>query len=114
MQTRATLGQWPECRPGWLTPATRPHALAACVEAMFAYDPAVVLPSVEAPIVALVAADPEGTRAAALGEIQGVLAAAGRAPIRVAASFASLGHNLMRYRPREVTAALLELASTIP
>src|SRR6185369_12997197 len=90
-----------------LTPATRPHAVAASVGAMFQYDPLVVLPSVEAPIVALQAADDEeGTHGRALAEVQRELAAAGRPPIRVA-RFPDAGHNLMRYRPREVTAAIL-------
>jgi hypothetical protein len=78
---------------------------------MFAYRPQVVLPSVEAPIVALAAADDdEGTARLGLDAAQSALAAASRAPIRVA-SFPADGHNLLRYRPREVCAAILALAS---
>jgi pimeloyl-ACP methyl ester carboxylesterase len=96
-----------------LTPATRPHALAGCVEAMFKYDPIAVLPSLAAPIVALAAGDDdEATGAAALHAAGQAVAAAGRGPIRVA-HFPDTGHNLMRYRPREVGAAVLALASTI-
>jgi pimeloyl-ACP methyl ester carboxylesterase len=112
-QERAARFTVVEAHSKRLTPAARPHALAACVEAMFAYNPAVVLPSVEAPIVALIAGrDADATRLRALGEMQRVMVAAARPPIRVAA-FSGVGHNLMRYRPREVTAAVLGLASTI-
>jgi pimeloyl-ACP methyl ester carboxylesterase len=80
---------------------------------MFAYRPVDVLASVEAPIVALAAVDDEeGRSRAALDEVQGALRTAGRAPIRVA-RFPDVGHNLMRYRPREVGAAILGLTSTI-
>jgi pimeloyl-ACP methyl ester carboxylesterase len=96
-----------------LTPATRPHAVAASVESMFGYDPARVLASVEAPIVALRAADDEErTHERSLAAAEAALAAAGRRPIRVAA-FPDSGHNLMRYRPREVAAAILSVARTL-
>ena len=94
-----------------LTLATRPHAVAGAVEAMFGYDPLVVLPSVDARIVALRAADDEeGTHGRALVEMQAVLAAAGRPAMRVGA-YPDAGHNLMRYRPREVSAAILAVAT---
>ena len=85
-----------------LTPVTRPHVMAGSVGAMFGYDPLAILPSVEAPIVALAAADDdEGTSRASLVDAQRALAAAGRPPIRVV-RLPDAGHNLMRYRPREV------------
>ena len=63
-----------------------------------------------APIVALAAADDEtGSRAKALTAASDARAAAGRARIR-AASFGHDGHNLMRYRPEAVTAAILSVA----
>ena len=97
-----------------LTPATRPHAVRGSVEAMFLHDPLVVLPLVEVPIVALRAADDNsGTHAEALAEAQAALVAAGRPLIRVA-SFPDAGHNLLRYRPREVVGAILSLAGTLP
>ncbi len=49
---RATVVEVPA---GKVVPATRPHAVAGAVESMFAYDPLLVLPSVEGRIVALVA-----------------------------------------------------------
>jgi predicted alpha/beta hydrolase len=77
---------------------------------MFRYDPLVALAAVRAPVVALVAADDEeGRRAAALVRASDVRAAAGLRRIR-AASFAHDGHNLMRYRPESVSAAILSVA----
>jgi pimeloyl-ACP methyl ester carboxylesterase len=47
---------------------------------------------------------------AALATVERALASAGRPPIRVA-TFPGAGHNLMRYHPVEVTAAILAVAS---
>jgi pimeloyl-ACP methyl ester carboxylesterase len=96
-----------------LTPSTRPHAVTGAVEAMFEYDPSIVLPTVAAPILALKAADDEeGTHAQSLAAAQRALAAAGRPSIRVA-TFPDAGHNLMRYRPQAVAAAILALTGTL-
>ncbi len=81
-----------ETPAGRLVPATRPHALAACVEAMFGYRPGATLARVSAPIVALAATTPPP--------------GPGLPPIGVTVLDAA-GHNLMRYRPDEVTAAIL-------
>ena len=106
-QQRAARATVVETHAGRVVPATRPHALEACVRTMFAYDPLAVLPEVEAPITALIGADDEvGSRAAALTEVSAARVAAGRGPIAVRA-FPHVGHNLMRYRPDEVTAAIL-------
>lgn len=88
LAARATVVETPA---GRLVPATRPHALAACVEAMFAYRPADVLGAVQAPIVALVATS--------------TLPGAGLPPMRVI-EVEAIGHNLLRYRPDEVAAAI--------
>ena len=96
-----------------LIPATRPHAVRASVEAMFRYDPLEVLPALLPRIVALAAADDEeATSARSLATAQEVLRIAARPLIRVA-RFPDAGHNLMRYRPREVTAAILAVAGTL-
>jgi pimeloyl-ACP methyl ester carboxylesterase len=77
---------------------------------MFEYDPERTLAAIDAPTVALLAADDEsGSRAKALARADAARQAAGRAPIRLV-SFGRDGHNLMRYRPDEVTAAILEVA----
>lgn len=108
-QERAARATVVETHAGHVVPSIRPHALARSVEAMFAYRPAVVLPSVEAPILALLAADDEeGTRAAALAGVQRALAAAGRLPMGVY-RFPADAHNLMRYRPAELSAAILRV-----
>ncbi len=109
-QDRAARATVVETHAGKVVPATRPHALEACVRTMFLYDPEVALAAVAAPVVALLAADDEtGSRAKALARASAAREGAGRAPIRVV-SFGRDGHNLMRYRPEAVTAAILEVA----
>lgn len=108
-QERAARSAVVEVPAGRVVPATRPHALAASVGAMLAYRPVDVLAAVSAPIVALVAADGEGgAKTEALASTQAALADVGHPPILVA-RFPSDGHNLMRYRPAAVAAALLAL-----
>jgi pimeloyl-ACP methyl ester carboxylesterase len=95
---------------GRVVPSSRPHAIAGSVAAMFAYRPNETLAAVTAPIAALVAADDEdGTRTSALDAVHRTLAAMGRPLIRVA-RFPNDGHNLLRHRPAEVTAAILAVA----
>jgi pimeloyl-ACP methyl ester carboxylesterase len=100
-----------ETHAGRVVPATRPHALEATVRTMFGYDPLAVLPRVAAPILALIASDDEaGSRGAALRGASDARQLAGRAAIEVVA-LPGIGHNLMRYRPVEVTAAILAFAA---
>lgn len=109
-QERAARAAVVELPAGRVVASSRPHAVAGSVAAMLAYRPLDVLPAVRAPIVALAAADDEdGTRARSLAEAQAALAAADRPPIRVA-RFPSLGHNLVRYRPAHVAAAIVAVA----
>lgn len=84
-----------ETQAGRLVPSTRPHALTACVEAMFGYRPAATLSRVSAPIVALAATSPPP--------------GPDLPPIDVS-TLEATGHNLMRYRPAEVTGAILGVA----
>ena len=99
-----------ETHAGKVVPSTRPHAAEASVRAMFGYNPLATLPAVTAPVVALAAADDEtGSRAVALTAASDARAAAGRSRIR-AASFGHDAHNLMRYRPEAVSAAILSVA----
>lgn len=112
-QERAARASVVELPVGRLELAARPHVLAACVEAMYAYRPTETLAAVAAPVVALVAGgDPDGRRAAALAAVDRVRRLADRAPLR-RASFEGAGHNLMRYRPVEVAAAILDLAGAL-
>lgn len=93
-QERAARAAVVETPAGRLVPATRPHALEATVRSMFGYRPDEVLSRVAAPIVVVrrpadVVGTPPPAAAAAVLEVD--------AP----------GHNLLRYRPDEVTAAIV-------
>jgi hypothetical protein len=73
---------------------------------MFTYDPLATLTAFSGPVTALSAADDEtGTRAKALAAVSSARVAAGREAI-VQIPFRHDGHNLMRYRPGEVAAAI--------
>lgn len=105
-QERAARATVVETHAGRVVPATRPHALEASVRSMFTYDPVTTLSAVAAPVVALAAADDDaGSRASAVAAVSAAREAAGRAPIE-RVSFGHVGHNLMRYRPREVAAVI--------
>ncbi len=108
-QERAARATVVETHAGKVVPATRPHALEASVRAMFAYEPVSALTSVPGPIVALVAAsDAAGPRVRALASVSTARADRGLTRIR-ASSFPHTGHNLMRYRPDAVCAAILSV-----
>lgn len=98
-QERAARAFVVETPAGRLVPATRPHALEASVRTMFRYDPTLVLRRVRAPVVAVRRLTPgdEGATPAGTAVPPGVELVEVRAP----------GHNLLRYRPDEVTAAIL-------
>jgi pimeloyl-ACP methyl ester carboxylesterase len=109
-QERVARSAVVETHAGKVVPSARPHATEATVRTMFEYAPLAVLPDIEAPIVALRAADDEtGTRAAALDDASAARRSTGREPIATIA-FEGVGHNMMRYRPREVAAAILSVA----
>jgi pimeloyl-ACP methyl ester carboxylesterase len=91
-QDRAARATIVETPAGRVVQATRPHALEASVRAMFDYRPSEVLARVEATIVGLAATSP--------------LPGPGLPPIEMI-RLDAVGHNLMRYRPDEVTAAIL-------
>jgi pimeloyl-ACP methyl ester carboxylesterase len=99
-----------ETHAGRVVPVTRPHVLQASVRAMFAYDPMAIVPRIDAPVVILVAAgsadDAPGARDQALDTVAAAREATGRAPLTIV-SFRHDGHNLMRYRPDAVSAAIL-------
>jgi pimeloyl-ACP methyl ester carboxylesterase len=102
-----------ETHAGRVVSATRPHALEASVRTMFAYDPLAVVPSVEAPVRALLASDDEsGSRGAALAGVSAAREQASRSAIAVS-SFPGAGHNLMRYRPVDVAAAIMGFAAAV-
>jgi pimeloyl-ACP methyl ester carboxylesterase len=113
-QERAARTEVVETAAGRVKLAIHRHALAASVGALWTYEPAAVLPAVDAEIVALVARDDEaGRHLEALREMAAARAAVGRSPIR-AASFPGLGHNLMRYVPDAVVTAIRAAADPRP
>jgi pimeloyl-ACP methyl ester carboxylesterase len=113
-QQRAARAAVDEKPAGHVASVVRAYALRGSVEALFSYRPRTALATVAAPILIAVAesgaADDETTRERrlALDDVVRIRAAAGLpAPdIRV---FPGAGHNLMRYRAAELSAALLEL-----
>ena len=99
-QERAARAAVVETPAGRLVSATRPHALEACVRTMFAYRPAAVLPRVTAEVVVVRRTTPGDEDETGVGD--------GRAGRRAGVvDVAAPGHNLLRYRPDEVTAAIL-------
>jgi pimeloyl-ACP methyl ester carboxylesterase len=110
-QQQAAQADVVELPAGRVVSSSRPHAIAGSVAAMFDYRPVEVLAAVDAPIVALMAAEDEAhSRAGALDEVVQAVAARGGSPIQVA-RFPGDGHNLPRYRPAEVSAAILWVAA---
>ena len=111
-QERAARDAVVETAAGHVVRAVRPHVIEALVAAMFAWDPAPVLARVQAPVAALVAlgGGETETRVAELRRAAGTRLAAGHGPVGVA-PFPGIGHNLPRYRPADVAAAILELGT---
>jgi pimeloyl-ACP methyl ester carboxylesterase len=110
-QERAARDSVVETAAGRVVPGVRAHVVEAAAQTMFEYDPAEVLALAEAPVLVLVAlgaGDPArtGVRLSELGRAAGARVAAGRDPVRVA-GYPAVGHNLMRYRPADVAAAIL-------
>lgn len=101
-QERAARAAVVETPAGRLVSATRPHALVASVRTMFTYRPEAVLATVTAPIVAIRRITPGDQAAATPGEATPL----GRLGLTIV-DIAAPGHNLLRYRPDEVTAAIL-------
>ena len=98
-QEQAARAAVVETPAGRLLPSTRPHALEACVRTMFDYRPDDVLPRVTAPVIAIHRTTPGDD------DTTGI---AGTTPpgVRVV-DLSAPGHNLLRYRPDEVTQAIL-------
>jgi pimeloyl-ACP methyl ester carboxylesterase len=110
-QERAARATVAEVPAGHVVPATRRHALTGVVRALFAYRPE-ALAGVGAPVAILIAGEPEAERLAALDAALAQRAATGLPPATVA-TFPGSGHNLMRYQPEAVSAAIERAALTI-
>jgi pimeloyl-ACP methyl ester carboxylesterase len=114
-QDRAARDGVVETAAGHVLRSVRPHVVAAVVRAMVGYEPAAALAAVVAPVTALVAfatGDVE-LRLAELRRTAEARAAAGHGPIAVA-GFSADAHNLLRYRPAEVAAAILGATDPVP
>jgi pimeloyl-ACP methyl ester carboxylesterase len=109
-QERAARDAVVETAAGKVVRAVRPHVVEALVRTMFGYEPITVLREVAAPVIALAAlAGAQDVRLDELRRSAAARAEAGHRPVRVA-GYPSTGHNLMRYRPADVTAAILEVS----
>lgn len=113
-QERAARAAVDEKHAGHIGPATRPHAMRGSIAAMFDYRPIETLAGLTMPIQIEVAesgaADDESARerTIALEDVVRARQAVGLAAPDVR-HFPGAGHNLMRYRPAELSAALIEL-----
>jgi pimeloyl-ACP methyl ester carboxylesterase len=106
-QEQAARSTVVEVPAGKVVPAVRPHALAGSVEAMFSYDPSGALAELDLPVIAVMAGGQDATdKRDALARLQLLRRQHGRDPIRVV-DLGDVGHTLMRYRPVEVSAAIL-------
>jgi len=113
-QERAARAAVDEKHAGHVGLVTRVHALRGSIEAMFHYRPIEILGSLPMPIQIAVAesgaADDETARERriALDDVVRERADAGLSPPDIR-HFSGAGHNLMRYRPAELSDALLDL-----
>ena len=112
-QERAARDAVVETAAGHVVKAVRPHVVEAMVRAMFEEDPALALAAVDAPITILIAGGApeveartrEATRCA---ETRVAVGGSGIDVVVVP----RVGHNLMRYAPEVVGAAILALAGS--
>jgi pimeloyl-ACP methyl ester carboxylesterase len=113
-QERAARATVDEKHAGHVAPVTRGFALRGCIEAMFSYRPAESLAPLSQPLLIAVAesgsADDEGQRERrlALDDVLRRRLELGLPPPAIE-RFAGAGHNLMRYRPAELSSALARL-----
>ncbi len=115
-QERAARAQVSERHAGHVGPVTKGSVVRRCVAAMYGYDPLEALTQVRCPLTVLVAGattaddEDERERRLAIDDAQAARAAAGLAPM-VVHVFEGAGHDLMRYRPLELTRELEVLAA---
>ncbi|GAC1667478.1 MAG: hypothetical protein NVS9B8_09400 [Candidatus Limnocylindrales bacterium] len=103
-QERAARSAVVETAAGRLVSATRPHALEAAVRTMFEYRPQALLGRVTAPIVAIRRITPGDDGATDPRAVVPAGIAPGGLTI---VDLPAPGHNLLRYRSDEVTAAIV-------
>jgi pimeloyl-ACP methyl ester carboxylesterase len=113
-QQRAARAAVDEKHAGHVALVARTHVLRGSIAAMFEYEPMEALASLPQPLLIAVAesgsADDESVRERriALNDVLRAREAAGQ-PAPEVRTFSGAGHNLMRYRPDGMAAALLDL-----
>src|SRR3954447_9593271 len=116
-QERAARAAVDEKHAGHVASVVRPFALHATVDAMFSYDPIATLTNVGVPLLIAVAdsgmADDDVARER-LTALDDVLAArlARSAVATTVRRYRGAGHNVMRYRPEDLSRDLEELLQT--
>ncbi len=114
-QEVAARAQVIEKHAGHVGLVTKGSVVRRCVESMYGYRPLEALLQVRCPLTVLVASpgtaddEDERERRLAIDDVRKARAGAGREPTR-ARYFDGVGHDLMRYRPREVADELRHLA----
>jgi len=106
-QERAARSTVVEAPAGRLVPVTRPHVTSATVRTMFDYEPATVLGRVTAPVLAIRRITPGDETARRLPPASGDV----EVPTL---DLVAPGHNLLRYRPDEISRAILTVTSGDP
>lgn len=112
-QERAARAAVDEKQAGHVSPVTRVHVLRGTIEAMFSYRPIEILSGLPLPLQIAVAesgaADDETAREREIA-LQDVTRARTQAGLSAPdiRRFPGAGHNLMRYRPAELNAALVD------
>jgi pimeloyl-ACP methyl ester carboxylesterase len=118
-QEIAARAQVVEKHAGHLGRVTRGSVIRRCVDAMYRYQPLEALCEVGVPMALLVAGsasaddEDERERRLAIEDAQAARMRSGLAPMAVRV-FEGSGHDLMRYRPDEITAELEHLAGLDP
>jgi pimeloyl-ACP methyl ester carboxylesterase len=113
-QERAARAAVDEKHAGHVALVARTHVLRGAIAAMFEYEPMETLANLPQPLLIAVAesgsADDESVRERriALNDVLRARSAAGQ-PAADVRTFSGAGHNLMRYRPDELSDALLDL-----
>jgi pimeloyl-ACP methyl ester carboxylesterase len=113
-QERAARSAVDEKHAGHVAPVLRPHAQRGAIDAMFDYAPLPMLSQVRVPVLFVVAesgsADDETVRERriALDEVIRARESVGLRSDAVV-RLVGAGHNVMRYRPKELTRALEDL-----
>src|SRR4051812_48875512 len=113
-QERAARAAVDEKHAGHVASVVRPFALHATVDAMFTYDPVSALANARMPLFIVVAesgmADDDSARErfAALDDVVSARRASGTPDAKVR-RYPGAGHNVMRYRPSDLSRDLEEL-----